>query len=84
MFFFPCMNRCTGREGIACVDEQALLIYIGCLLQLKRKDELATVAQELASRRADKPITWYAMGCFWMMQKEYEGARTSFAFVQLT
>ena len=73
-------NRCIGKEGV-CADELSILVYIGCLMQLKRKDELTEFAQDLANRRADKPITWYAMGCFWMMQKEYEGARSCFAFV---
>ena len=83
MLFF-CGNRGIVRDGVACVDKQPMLLYLGCLMYLRRKDELARVSQELSRKCQNKPITWYAMGCFWTSQKEYEGAKTSFAFVPQT
>ena len=66
---------------MACAEEQVLLMYVACLMQQHEREELAHVAQQLAEKRAGQPVAWFAVGCFWMAQKEYEAARTSFAFV---
>ena len=78
------LRECVDKSGAAaCAEEQVLLMYVGCLMQQRERDELARVAQELAEKRAGQPVAWFAVGCFWMAQKEYEAARTSFAFVFL-
>ena len=74
-------NRGTKKEGLVCADTEALLVYLACLLQLEKNEELARAAEDLSSARPGEPITWYAVGCFWVAQKEYEAARTCFAFV---
>lgn len=79
------LDRCVEKSvSVACAEEQVLLMYVACLMQQREREELAHVAQQLAEKRAGQPVAWFAVGCFWMAQKEYEAARTSFAFVLLS
>ncbi|KAL5288926.1 CDC16 family protein [Megaselia abdita] len=53
----------------------ALTIQIGCLVELEDYNKLFYVAHKLVDRYPEKPISWYAVGCYYDIIGKSDPAR---------
>jgi anaphase-promoting complex subunit 6 len=57
---------------------RGLSIYIACLCDLEYKTELFYLSHELVESYPKKPLTWYAVGCYYWCCKKLELAHKFF------
>ena len=56
-----------------------LPLHVVCLYELSRKHQLFYLAHELVARYPNKPVTWYAVGTYYLLIDRSEEARRYFA-----
>eukprot|EP01083_Nonionella_stella_P097135 273046_1 len=54
-------------------------VHVCTLVELKLKPELFYLSHNLARERPDQPETWFAVGCYYYLIKEFENARRHFS-----
>lgn len=55
--------------------------YVTCLYELGEKSKLYELAQDLVDKLNDNPVSWYAVGIYYMYIKRYGEARRYFRYV---
>eukprot|EP00117_Sycon_ciliatum_P005401 scpid53756/ scgid9361/ Cell division cycle protein 16 homolog; Anaphase-promoting complex subunit 6; CDC16 homolog; Cyclosome subunit 6 len=56
-----------------------LLVHLGCLVALEKKNELFALAHEAVQDFPEQATSWYAIGCYYLVVKEFEKARLHFS-----
>ncbi|KAI7855427.1 ApcC hetero-tetramer Cut9-Hcn1 [Circinella umbellata] len=75
-----CLNVCQKyvlKEDA--LYKKSIPTYITCLYELKKKDELYMLAQELVDRLNEEAVTWHAVGMYNLYIKKYAEARRYFS-----
>ncbi|KAI9489986.1 hypothetical protein BDB00DRAFT_840367 [Zychaea mexicana] len=74
-----CLSICQEIRKEDALYTKSIPSYITCLYELKMKDELYTLAQELVDRLNDKAVTWHAVGMYYLYIDKYPEARRYFS-----
>ncbi|KAI9248051.1 hypothetical protein BDA99DRAFT_525630 [Phascolomyces articulosus] len=74
-----CLDICQEIRKQDALYTKSIPTYITCLYELKMKDELYTLAQELVDRLNGKAVTWHAVGMYYLYIKKYAEARRYFS-----
>ncbi|KAK0404248.1 hypothetical protein QR680_017363 [Steinernema hermaphroditum] len=53
-----------------------LLVHIGTLVQLKKKEELYTLSHRLIEMNPEDEVAWYAVGCYFHIVEDRRDAKT--------
>ena len=68
--------------GLVSVHAPTMPLHIACLHHLKHlHSKLFVLAHELVEREPESPISWYAVGVWYLTQKKWSDARTYFRCV---
>ncbi|KAI1280486.1 Cell division cycle protein 16 -like protein [Halotydeus destructor] len=54
---------------------QCLPIHLSCLMELKKTNALFELAHKLVDIYPENPISWYAVGCYYLMINKTDAAR---------
>jgi len=54
---------------------QCLPIHLSCLMELKKTNILFDIAHKLVEVYPESPISWYAVGCYYLMINKTDAAR---------
>ena len=68
-----------GPSGLGSSTSPILLLHIGCLSELGYRNELFLLAHRLVEENASSPLSWYAVGCYYMCIGSYNSARRYFS-----
>ncbi|ETW83193.1 hypothetical protein HETIRDRAFT_245129, partial [Heterobasidion irregulare TC 32-1] len=70
--------------GLVSVHAPTMPLHIACLHHLKHlHSKLFVLAHELVEREPESPISWYAVGVWYLTQKKWSDARTYFSKTSL-
>ncbi|KAI9475364.1 hypothetical protein BDB00DRAFT_966200, partial [Zychaea mexicana] len=73
-----CLSVCQEIRKEDAFYTKSIPLYITCLYELKMKDELYILAQELVDRLNDEAVTWHAVGMYNLYIEKYSEARRYF------
>jgi anaphase-promoting complex subunit 6 len=54
-------------------------LYFATLVELGKKNDLYLIAHSLVADYPDKAMTWFAIGCYYMVTRQYDSARKYFS-----
>lgn len=70
--------------GLVSVHAPTMPLHIACLYHLPHlHSKLFILAHELVEREPESPISWYAVGVWYLTTKKWSEARTYFRYVIL-
>ncbi|KAE9546150.1 hypothetical protein FO519_010638, partial [Halicephalobus sp. NKZ332] len=58
--------------------DDCLLIYIGCLVEMKKTVDLYELSHKLVTLSPENEITWYCIGCYYYCAGQHQLARKYF------
>ncbi|KAL1933161.1 hypothetical protein VTP01DRAFT_8839 [Rhizomucor pusillus] len=76
--FQKCLEVCEEIRKQDALYTKSLPAYLTALYELRLKDKLYELAQELVTRLNDKAITWHAVGMYELYIGKYQEARKHF------
>ena len=56
-------------------NEATLVLHVNCLYELKSTSALFRLAHQLADNYPERSVTWYAIGCYYLMAQKTSLAR---------
>ncbi|KAL8573823.1 hypothetical protein ACOMHN_019096 [Nucella lapillus] len=62
----------TRRDPL---NSRCLPLHIAVLVELKKPNELFYLGHKLVDYYPNKPVSWFAVGCYYLLTKNYEPAR---------
>ncbi|KAJ8654393.1 hypothetical protein O0I10_009961 [Lichtheimia ornata] len=77
--FEECAKVCEQIEQQDALYTKSIPAYVTCLYELGEKSKLYELAQDLVDKLNDNPISWYAVGIYYMYIKRYGEARRYFS-----
>ncbi|THH16661.1 hypothetical protein EW146_g4012 [Bondarzewia mesenterica] len=79
-----CFVITTRILGLVSVHAPTMPLHIACLHHLQHlHSKLFVLAHELVEREPESPISWYAVGVWYLTQKKWSDARTYFSKTSL-
>lgn len=73
--YFACLKITTEVLERDLYNTTCLPIHIACLMELKKTVELFGLAHKLVDLYPESPISWHAVGCYYLMINKTEPAR---------
>jgi anaphase-promoting complex subunit 6 len=58
---------------------KALPVYLAVTVELRKKNELFICAHKLVEEYPEKPIAWFAVGCYYYCVRKFDAARRFFS-----
>ncbi|CAO3591373.1 unnamed protein product [Absidia cylindrospora] len=74
-----CLKMCERIREVDGLYRKCLPTYLSCLYELRRKNDLFQVAQQLVDRLNDEAVTWHAVGTYYLCIERYAEARQYFS-----
>ena len=69
--------------GLVAVHAPTMPLHIACMHHLKHlHSRLFILAHELVEREPESPMSWYAVGVWYLTQQKWADARTYFRYVR--
>ena len=59
---------------------RCVITHIAVLVELKLANALFSLSHRLVDVYADLPLTWFAVGCYYLVTKQYDRARRRFRY----
>jgi len=56
-----------------------LTVYVSCMVELKLKSQLFNFSHKLVTLYPNEPISWYSVGCYYFLIKNFTDARHYFS-----
>ncbi|XP_014681406.1 PREDICTED: cell division cycle protein 16 homolog [Priapulus caudatus] len=73
--FKDCFNITSAVLNKDPFHSDCLPVHIACLVELKKPNDLFYLAHKLVDLYPDKPVAWFAVGCYYLLVKKNDAAR---------
>lgn len=73
--YYKCLKLTTEVLNRDVYHAECLPIHISCLMELKKTNQLFDLAHKLVDLYPESAISWYAVGCYYLMINNTDAAR---------
>ena len=73
--YYQCIKLTTQVLSRDVYHTECLPIHISCLMELKKANQLFDLAHKLVDLYPESAISWYAVGCYYLMINKTDAAR---------
>jgi anaphase-promoting complex subunit 6 len=74
-----CLATTTAILHVNSLHPKALLLHVACLYHLRRENGLFVLAHALVDAQPASPLTWYAVGSYYLLKGQNQPARKYFS-----
>lgn len=73
--YYQCIKLTTQVLNRDVFHTECLPIHISCLMELKKTNQLFDLAHKLVDLYPESAVSWYAVGCYYLMINKTDAAR---------